>query len=273
MAEIETFLSEVSGFVWGPVMLALLLGTGVYLTVGLRFIPVRKLAYAVGLLVSGRRDHGRAKARGEISPFQALMVAVSGQVGTGNIAGVATAIFFGGPGAIFWMWITALVGMATQYSEALLAVHYRSRTEEGHYVGGPMHYIQKGLHRRWHWLAPLFALFGTVAAFGIGNAVQANSVAHVFEEWLTVPRAATGLALAAVVFVVVVGGVKRIAHWAEALVPTMAGVYIVGALAILVLNAAAIPEAVAGIFRAAFTGEAAAGGAAGGGVWLAIRFG
>ncbi|MEE9140350.1 MAG: sodium:alanine symporter family protein [Alphaproteobacteria bacterium] len=280
METVEAILGEVSGFIWGPVMLALLLGTGVYLSAGLRLLPWRKLGLGIRLTARGVRKE-KQKGEGEITPFQALSVALSGQIGTGNIAGVATALYFGGPGAIFWMWITALVGMATQYSEAVLAVRFRKVDEAGRYVGGPMYYIRHGLHRRWHWLAVLFALFAMIAAFGIGNMVQANSVAHVFgdslERYFEIPRGVTepvtGLILAGLIFIVIIGGVRRIAEWAERLVPVMAVAYVAGALLILAMHAPAIPMAFAQIFTAAFTGEAAAGGAAGGGILLAIRWG
>jgi AGCS family alanine or glycine:cation symporter len=277
---VTAFLGELSAFIWGPVMLALLVGTGVYLTAGLRLVSLRKIGLAFRLMLEGR-PKDKQTGEGEITPFQALTVALSGQIGTGNIAGVATAIFFGGPGAVFWMWVTALFGMATQFSEAVLAVRYRTVDEAGAYVGGPMYYIRHGLHKRWHWLAALFAVFTMIAAFGIGNMVQANSVADAFaqsfERYLGVPgtvtEPVTGVVLAGLVFIVIIGGVRRIAEWAERLVPLMAVVYVFGALVILAGHAPQIPGAMADIFRDAFTGEAAAGGAAGGSIWLAIRWG
>ncbi len=272
MGSFEGFLNALSGFIWGPVMLVLLLGVGLYLTVGLRLLPLRKLGTGFRFMMRGR-PHERQTGEGEITPFQALTVAISGQIGTGNIAGVATAIYLGGPGAVFWMWVTALVGMATNFSEALLAVHYRKVDEEGNHVGGPMYYIRHGLGRRWRWLAACFALFATMAAFGIGNTVQSNSVAAAFNESLAIPHWLTGLVLAAMVFTVIIGGVKRIALWAEQLVPVMAAVYIVGSLAIVAVHYTEIPAALARIFTDAFTGEAAAGGAAGAGIWLTIRYG
>ena len=183
MSALSDFLNAASGIIWGPVMLVLLLGTGVFLTIGLRAMPWRHLIEGFRLLWRGRADQGA----GDITPFQALMTALSATIGTGNIAGVATAIFLGGPGAVFWMWITALFGMATKYSEAVLAVRYREVDERGRYVGGPMYYITNGLAQRWHWLGVAFALFGMVAAFGIGNMVQANSVAHAMESTYAVP--------------------------------------------------------------------------------------
>lgn len=271
MDDLSAFLGSVSGFVWGPVMLVLLLGTGIYLTIGLGFLPQRRLGYGFRLAFGGRR--AEAGDEGEITPFQALATALSATIGTGNIAGVATAIFLGGPGAVFWMWVTALVGMATKYAEAVLAVRYRETDSDGHYVGGPMYYIRNGLGPRWAWLGWLFALFATIAAFGIGNTVQSNSVARALESTLGLPYLATGLVLAALTFLVIVGGVRRIGRVAEYLVPAMALLYVAGALIILLINIADVPAALAMIVTDAFTGTAAAGGFAGAGILAAIRFG
>lgn len=271
MEDLSSFLASVSSFVWGPVMLVLLLGTGLYLTLGLGFLPQRKLGYGFRLALGGRKaQHGD---EGEITPFQALTTALSATIGTGNIAGVATAIFLGGPGAVFWMWLTALVGMATKYAEAVLAVRYRESDENGRFVGGPMYYIRNGLGPRFAWLGWLFAFFATIAAFGIGNTVQSNSVARALEGTLGVPYVATGLVLAVLTFLVIIGGVKRIGSVAEHLVPLMAVLYVGGALIILALNIADVPAALATIFSDAFSGTAAAGGFAGAGVLAAIRFG
>jgi len=270
-AEISSLLDKVDGFVWGPVMLVLLLGTGLYITIGLGFLPQRKLFYGFKLMLGGRKvEEGHA---GEITPFQALTTALSATIGTGNIAGVATAIFLGGPGAVFWMWLTALVGMATKYAEAVLAVHYRETDANGRFVGGPMYYIRNGMGRSWGWLGWLFAFFATIAAFGIGNTVQSNSVAKALEGSFGVPTLATGIVLAALTFMVVIGGVKRIGRVAEHLVPLMAILYIIAALTILAFNLDGIPDALALIFSDAFSGTAAAGGFAGAGVMAAIRFG
>lgn len=271
MSELAAILGEIGNFVWGPVMLVLLLGTGVFLTLGLRFLPLRKLGYGFRLAFEGRKAGEGHK--GDITPFQALTTALSATIGTGNIAGVATAIFLGGPGAVFWMWLTALVGMATKYAEAVLAVKYREVDERGRYVGGPMYYIRNGLGAGWGWLASLFAFFAMVAAFGIGNTVQANSVARALEQNLAVPDWATGVVLAVLTFAVIVGGVKRIGQVAEYLVPFMAVAYVGGALVILIANAPAVPAAIALIFEDAFTGTAATGGFAGAGIVAAIRFG
>jgi AGCS family alanine or glycine:cation symporter len=210
---------------------------------------------------------------GEISPFNALMTALSATIGTGNIAGVATAIFLGGPGALFWMWCTALVGLATKYAEAVCAVRYREVDELGNHVGGPMYYIKNGLSKKWLWLAPLFAGFGALAGFGIGNTVQANSVAAVINSSFGVPAWLTGLVMMVLVGAVLIGGIKRIAQVAGALVPFMAVAYVLAGLVVLAINAGAIPAAIGLILTHAFTPTAEAGGFAGATVWLAIRFG
>jgi AGCS family alanine or glycine:cation symporter len=270
METLTNALSTLSGWVWGPVMLILLLGTGIYLTVGLRGIPQRKLFYGFSMMFAGRKQTTQP---GDITPFQALATALAATVGTGNIAGVATAIHLGGPGAIFWMWVTAIVGMATKYGEAVLAVKYRETNAEGAYVGGPMYYIRNGLGTNWKWLAFAFALFATIAAFGIGNTVQSNSVSQVFDETLSIPRWLTGLVMAAGVFAVIIGGVQRLASVTDKLVPVMAIIYVIGAAVVLVLNAGEVPGAIALIFSDAFTGTAATGGFAGAGIIMAIRFG
>ena len=201
------------------------------------------------------------------------MTALSATIGTGNIAGVATAVFLGGPGALFWMWCTALVGLATKYSEAVCAVKYREVDELGNHVGGPMYYIKNGLSKKWLWLAPLFAIFGALAGFGIGNTVQANSVAAVMESSFSIPPWVTGLVMMVLVGAVLIGGIKRIAQVAGALVPFMAVAYILAGLVVLAVNVAEIPAAFALIFTKAFTPTAAEGGFAGAAVWAAIRFG
>ncbi len=269
MSALTEILNAASGIIWGPIMLVLLLGTGVFLTIGLKAMPWRQLIAGFKLLWSGRRS----TEKGDITPFQALMTALAATIGTGNIAGVATAIFLGGPGAVFWMWITALVGMATKYSEAVLAVKYREVDERGRYVGGPMYYIKNGLSKRWHWLGFAFAGFGMIAAFGIGNMVQANSVAHAMESSFNTPAWATGLVITVVTAFVILGGVKRIATVAAKLVPIMAIAYVAGALWIIFANIGDVPAALSMIVNDAFTGTAAKGGFAGAAVWAAIRFG
>ncbi|MGQ3675779.1 alanine/glycine:cation symporter family protein [Xanthobacter sp. TB0139] len=263
-------LGQVSGFVWGPVMLVLLLGTGLFLTLGLKLLPQRKLGYGFKMAFSGIRE---TQEKGQITPFQALTTALAATIGTGNIAGVATAIALGGPGAVFWMWITALVGMATKYAEAVLAVTYRETDEAGEFVGGPMYYIRNGMGKNWAWLGWLFALFAAIAAFGIGNTVQANSVADAMHSTFGIGKGITGIVLAIMTFMVVIGGISRIGQVAEKLVPLMALFYVAGALIILVIQADQLPHAFALIFEDAFTGTAATGGFVGAGVMAAIRFG
>ncbi|MFP4561143.1 MAG: alanine/glycine:cation symporter family protein [Thiohalorhabdus sp.] len=272
MEQLNTFLESVGGVLWTPVMLVLLLGTGIFLTIGLRLLPLRKLGYGFRMLWAGIRP-GAQKGEGEITPFGALMTSLSATIGTGNIAGVGTAIHLGGPGAVFWMWVTALVGMATKYAEAVLAVKYREVDEQNLHVGGPMYYIKNGLGPRWQWLGAAFALFGVVAAFGIGNTVQSNSVADSLHQAVGAPHWLTGVVMATVAFAVIVGGIGRIAHVAEALVPVMGFVYVFGALTILAFNFTDIPQGLARIFTDAFTGTAAVGGFAGAGVMAAIQFG
>lgn len=262
-------LTSINDIVWGPAMLVAILGTGFYLSAGLRLMPLHKIGYGFRLLWRGRVPQGA----GDVSTFGALMTSLSATIGTGNIAGVATAIFLGGPGALFWMWCTALVGMATKYAEAVLAIRYREVDERGLHVGGPMYYIKNGLGRKWAWLGATFAVFGTIAGFGIGNTVQSNSVAHVMADSFAVPEAVTGLVLMVLAGLVLIGGIRRIAHVATALVPLMAIGYLLAGLLILALNAAAIPAALALVVESAFTPVAAQGGFAGAAVWAALRFG
>lgn len=271
METLKNFLNATSGVIWGPIMLTLLVGVGIYLTVGLRAITWRRLAYSLRLLWQSRSSAPDDK--GDITSFQALMTALSATVGSGNIAGVATAIYLGGPGAVFWMWATALFGMASKYGEAVLAVHFREVDELGNHVGGPMYYIQNGLGSRWRWLAVLFSLFGALAAFGIGNTVQANTVATAVESSLHLPVWVSGLVMAIFTGAVIIGGVRRLGAVAATLVPFMAISYIAGALIIILLNVEQVPTALMTIFHHAFTGTAAAGGFAGATVLMAIHFG
>jgi AGCS family alanine or glycine:cation symporter len=262
-------IKTVNSWAWGPAMLALLLGTGLYLSLGLRFMTVRKIPVGLRLLLQGRQGRGG----GDISPFSALMTSLSATIGTGNIAGVATAVALGGPGALFWMWMTALVGMATKYAEAVCAVHFRERDANGNYSGGPMYYIRNGLHRRWRFLGFAFALFGSLAGFGLANTVQSNSVSQVLESAFSLPPLATGLVLMVLVGAVVLGGLKRIARVASWLVPIMALAYVLMSLLVILLHVDRVPAAVVEIVNSAFTGSAAAGGFAGATVWAALRFG
>ena len=267
MEAFESFISSINALVWGPPMLVMILGVGLFLSIGLKLMPVLKLRAGFQLMWKGRTG---AESEGEIPPFQALMTALSATVGTGNIAGVATAVFLGGPGALFWMWLTALVGMATKYSEA---VRFREVDERGAYTGGPMYYIRNGLGKKLAWLGVLFAIFAAVAAFGIGNTVQANSVADVLETNFNLPHWVTGLVLMVLVGLVLIGGIKRIGQVASTLVPFMAIAYILVGLMVLAINAEQIPNAIAMVFTHAFSPVAAEGGFAGAAVWAAIRFG
>ena len=270
MEQITNFVDWLNGVVWGVPMLVLILGVGVYLTMGLRLYSIIKIPLGFAMLWSGRIP---GKEKGEISPFNALMTSLSATIGTGNIAGVATAIFLGGPGAIFWMWMTALVGMATKYAEAVCAVKYRETDERGKHVGGPMYYIKNGLGPKWQWLAVLFALFAGVAGFGIGNMVQSNSIADALQTNFSVPEWVTGLVLLVLVGAVLLGGLQRISSVAGALVPIMAIAYIAASTIVLAINADQIPTAFGLIFTHAFSPTAATGGFAGAAVWMAIRFG
>lgn len=269
LASFEELVGKIGAFAWGPPMLILLVGTGFWLTIALRGVQFRKLWYSLYLALVKRKEEGAEP--GDITHFQALMTALSATVGTGNIAGVATAIAAGGPGALFWMWITGLVGMATKYSEAVLAVKYRETDEEGRMSGGPMYYISKGLGLKW--LGAIFAIFAAVAAFGIGNMVQSNSVADAVEATFGVPLYVTGVLLMVFTAMVILGGIKNIGRVTGTLVPVMIIFYMGGALIILIMNIGAIPAALGLIVKQAFTPTAASGGFLGAGVMLAIRMG
>jgi len=265
----ESAISSVNSVVWGPFMLVLILGTGLFLQIRLGALPIRKLRFGFKQLFRGRQGQGE----GEISPFNALMTSLSATIGTGNIAGVATAIGIGGPGALFWMWCTALVGMATKYAEAVLAVRYREKNAEGKWVGGPMYYIRNGLGSKFTWLAVLFALFGMLAGFGIGSTVQANSVAEALNHSFGIEKAYTGAVMAILVLAVLVGGLKSIAKVAGALVPFMAIAYITAGLAVLAINITDVPAAFMLIIKSAFDPAAATGGVVGATIMIAIQMG
>ncbi len=271
MENFQELLNKISGFIWGEYLLIPLLAlVGIYLTIGLRALTWRFIPYAFVQLWRGRTPENQ---QGDISSFQALMTALSATIGTGNIAGVATAIHFGGPGAVFWMWMIALFGMATKYAEGVLAVKYRETDELGKQIGGPMYYIKNGLSSNWHWLGYLFAVFGMFAAFGIGNMVQSHSVADEMQNSLNLPTWFSGVILTILSGAVILGGITRIGKVAESLVPFMASAYVLGALTIIVLHIDQLPSALGLILSDAFTGNAAGGGAAGAGIWLAIRWG
>ena len=275
MEFVNTLVNQLNGVVWGPPMLVLILGTGLFLMLRLKFMPLSKIGAGFKLMWQGRQK-GDAES-GEISPFQALMTCLAATVGTGNIAGVATAIYFGGPGALFYMWVIALIGMATKYTEAVLAVAYREVDELGNHVGGPMYYIKNGVGAKFPTLAlvlaPAFAIFTALAGFGIGNGVQAHSVASALDSNFGVPVLVSGLVMMVAVGLVLIGGIRRIAEVASALVPTMIVVYIGSAVLVLAYNYAAIPAAFGLIFQYAFTPTAAEGGAIGASIMLAIRWG
>ncbi len=271
MELIQNFIGEINGIVWGVPMLVMILGVGIFLNFGLKFMPLFNISRAFKLMWGGRKES--EKGDGEIPPFQALMTAMSATVGTGNIAGVATAVFVGGPGALFWMWMTALLGMATKYAEAVLAVKYRETDENGSYVGGPMYYIKNGMGKKWAWLGTLFAFFGTFACFGIGNGVQINSIAQVLNASFSISPLVVGIVVMVMAGAVLIGGIKRIGAFAGALVPFMALAYVGCGVVILAANAGEIGSAIATVFAEAFTPTSAQGGFAGASVWMAIRFG
>ena len=269
MEALTNIFTTLDSIAWGPYMLALIGFTGLYLIIGLKFMPLIKIPYAVKLLSAKPNEADK----GEISSRTALFTAMSATVGVGNIAGVATAIALGGPGAIFWMWIMGFIGMATKFGEAVLAVKYRETDSSGSFVGGPMYYIKNGLGKNWGWLGFIFALFGTVAAFGIGNMVQSNTVAIQLQDALDIQPLVTGLILAVISGVVIIGGVKRIGLLASSLVPIMASIYLISALIIVVMNINMVPEVFNIIIENAFDTTSVAGGFAGSAMALAMQYG
>ena len=261
-------VNAVSAQVWGPPMLVLLVGTGLYLTFLLKGVQFRAIFHSLYLAFVKRKEEG---AEGDISHFQALMTALAATVGTGNIAGVATAIASGGPGALFWMWMTGLVGMATKFSEALLAVKYRETDAVGRMRGGPMYYIANGLG--WKWLGAVFAVFASIAAFGIGNMTQSNSVAAVLESTFNVPTWITGFILMIATALVIIGGIKSIGRVTSVIVPAMIVLYMAAGIAAILINIDTLPAIIELVFTQAFTPTAAAGGFAGAMVRETVRFG
>ncbi|MHB9036884.1 MAG: alanine/glycine:cation symporter family protein [Armatimonadota bacterium] len=266
MKTIDAFISALNeNYLWGPPMLVLLLGTHLFLTIRLRGIQ-RYIPLAIKL------SFGRSKeGEGDVSQFGALMTALAATIGTGNIIGVAAAVSAGGPGAVFWCWMTGVLGIATKYGEALLAVKYRVHTPDGHMLGGPMYALERGLKMKW--AGVLFAIFTTIAAFGIGNIVQANSLAQRAQSAFGVPCWVSGLVMMTLTAIVILGGIKSIANVCSALVPFMAIFYIVGSLIILATGASQIPHTIALIFKSAFTGQAAVGGFLGSTIMIAARWG
>jgi AGCS family alanine or glycine:cation symporter len=262
-------LREVTQLAWLPVIACLFL-VSAYLTWRLRVIQIRKLPFAFCSVIRGRRP---SHDPGEISPFNALSMVLAATVGVGSIAGVATAINYGGPGALFWIWVMAFLGMTLKYGEAVLALRYREQDSRGAYVGGPMYYIKNGLPRKWHWLGTLYAAFGMFAMVGIGNLVQANTVAQVVEDTFAISPYVTGGLLAGVALLILIGGVQRIGAVCARLVPWMAGLYLVGGGSIILLNITVLPEVLWLIVSDAFTGTAAVGGFSGVLMIEALRYG
>ncbi len=275
------FVEKLNGIAWGPWMLLLLVGTGVYLSTRVGFIQFTKFGYAMKNTI-GKIFQKQEAGKGEVTPFQAVTTALAATVGTGNIAGVTGAIIAGGPGAVFWMWVSALFGMVTKYSEVVLAVKYRERNEEGDWVGGPMYYIKNGLGKSWKWLGSVFCVFGALAAFGIGNMTQVNTIATsingaidsfggntaansfmLFGQEVPVSSIIIGIIIAVIVALTLLGGIKRIGSIAEKLVPVMAVIYIVAALAVVFTHLSDLGSVFASIFKGAFSADAALGGAFG----------
>lgn len=265
----ESVIVSISSLLWGKVLWVLIISVGAFLSFRLAFLPLRKIGYAFRQLWRGRRTPEIAG----ISPFGTLMVSLSATVGTGNIVGVATAIGVGGPGALFWMWFSALLGMATKYSESVCALHFREMNSKGRYVGGPMYYIKNGMGKKWLWLAVLFAIFGALAGFGIGNAVQAHSVAESLEVAFGVERRWTALALTVFIAVVLIGGLRSVSRAATALVPFMSILYLIAGSVVIAMNISQLPSALLMVVETAFTGTSAAGGFAGATIALAVEKG
>lgn len=269
MSKLLEVFNKIDSVVWGPPLLILLVGTGIYLTIRLGLLQVIRLPLALKY-VFGKDDE--LEEEGDVSSFGALCTALSATIGTGNIVGVATAIQVGGPGALFWMWMAAFFGMATKYAEGLLAIKFRVTDENGQMAGGPMYYIERGLGNKW--LAKMFAIFGVaVAFFGIGIFPQINAITEGVKITFNIPIIVTGLIITAIVALVTLGGIKSIAAVSEKIVPFMAIFYIIGSIAILIVNAEALPETIKMVIEGAFTTTAAAGGFAGAGVMLAMRSG
>ena len=262
-------LNQIDSFVWGPPLLMVLVGTGIWLTVRLGVLQVVRLPRALTLIFTSKND-----GSGDVNSFQSLMTALAATVGTGNIVGVATALKAGGPGALFWMWLAAFFGMATKYAEGLLAVKYRSVDKNGNIAGGPMYYIEKGLGEKYRPLAVIFALFGVLCAyFGIGTFAQVNSIVEITQLAAGIPVEYTGIVLTVLVAAITLGGLKSIARVAGKLVPTMALLYLIITAGILIFNIDALPAAIASVIESAFTPTAATGGFLGATVMMALRNG
>jgi len=270
LSVIETINTTVNNFIWGVPAMICIIGVGLYLSIRTGFLQIRKFPYAMKTTV-GRMLRKREASDGRMTPFQAVCTALAATVGTGNIAGVAGAIAIGGPGAVFWMWISALLGMCTKFSEVTLAIHFREKNANGEYVGGPMYYIKNGLSKKWHFLAVLYALFGVLTVFGTGNATQVNTIVSSIHSALhnlhiidgTVDERANlifGIFIAAFVAMVLLGGIQRIGQVSEKLVPFMAALYVILAIGVVILHISRVPAVFAMIFKSAFTPQAATGG-------------
>ncbi|MBQ1280622.1 MAG: sodium:alanine symporter family protein [Oscillospiraceae bacterium] len=270
---IKSINDVLNGFIWGIPAIVCIFGVGLYLSVRTGFIQVRKFGYALRCTV-GRLFKKKEAAEGAMTPFQAVCTALAATVGTGNIAGVAGAIALGGPGAVFWMWVSALLGMCTKFSEVTLAVHFRERNANGDYVGGPMYYIKNGLGKKWMWLAYAYAFFGTCAVFGTGNATQVNTITAAIdsalinygvlsESGIAICNLIIGIVIAAAVLLIMLGGIKRIGEVSEKLVPAMALLYIALAIGLIGINIDKVPAVFASIFQGAFNPQAVTGGIVG----------
>lgn len=273
LATIELINNVVNNFIWGVPAMICIVGVGLLLSIRTGFLQIRKFPYAMKVTI-GRMLKKREASDGALTPFQAVCTALAATVGTGNIAGVAGAIAIGGPGAVFWMWISALLGMCTKFSEVTLAVHFREKNAEGDLVGGPMYYIKNGLKKQWHWLAYLFAAFGVLTVFGTGNATQVNTITTaidsalynygvISEQNVSTLNLVIGIILAVLIGLILLGGIKRIGQVAEKLVPFMAVIYIILAIGVVILNYRNIPTVFASIFKGAFSPVSVTGGAVG----------
>ena len=270
---IETVNSAVNNFIWGVPAMICIIGVGLVLSFRTGFLQIRKFPYAMKVTL-GRMLKKREASDGALTPFQAVCTALAATVGTGNVAGVAGAIAIGGPGAVFWMWISAILGMCTKFSEVTLAVHFREKNKDGELVGGPMYYIKNGLKKHWHWLAYLFSAFGVLTVFVTGNATLVNTITTAIDSALfnynliskdsvSTLNLIIGIALAALIALILLGGIKRIGHVTEKLVPFMALMYIVLALGVVILNIGNVPQVFASIFKGAFSPASVTGGAVG----------
>ena len=273
LATIESINNVVNNFIWGVPAMICIVGVGLLLSIRTGFLQIRKFPYAMKVTI-GRMLKKREASDGALTPFQAVCTALAATVGPGNIAGVAGAIAIGGPGAVFWMWISALLGMCTKFSEVTLAVHFREKNAEGDLVGGPMYYIKNGLKKKWHWLAYLFAAFGVLTVFGTGNATQVNTITTaidsalynygvISEQNVSTLNLVIGIILAVLIGLILLGGIKRIGQVAEKLVPFMAVIYIILAIGVVILNYRNIPTVFASIFKGAFSPASVTGGAVG----------